>query len=184
MKSKSIWILTLFFMFISTAGLLQAHKLEINLTQHPPVVVVEAGYSGHQHGLSGGDVFIYAPGEAEKAFQTGKTDGKGKFAFIPTKAGEWRVMVDDGTGHRSEKIISLGERFFSGGNIPPESEIIEEAKVPQKEAQEAETPTEIETKAAPSQAKVPTLWKVLVGVSVLFGLAGILYGVKARQRSK
>jgi nickel transport protein len=172
MKNTSIWILTLFFMLVSTTGVLQAHKLEVSLTQKPPVVVIEAGYSGHHHGLSGGDVFIYAPGEAEKAFQTGKTDVEGKFAFIPTKAGEWRVVVDDGTGHRSEEVLSLGEDFLA-----PEKAVIES----ERGAQGKEVIQEPET--APSQAQVPLLWKVLVGVSLLFGIAGILYGMKARQKS-
>jgi len=154
MKNTSVWILTLFFIFVSSAGLLQAHKLEVTLTQHTPVLLVEAGYSGHHHGLSAADVFIYAPGEAEKIFQTGKTDEAGKFAFIPTKAGEWRVVVDDGTGHRSEKALSLGDDFFRGEKAPP------------------------------SRAQIPVLWKVMVGVSLLFGIAGILYGVKARKKSK
>ena len=163
-------------MFVSASGILQAHKLEVSLTQQPPVVVVIAGFSGHHHGLSGGDVFIYAPGEAEKAFQTGKTDGKGKFAFIPTKAGEWKVVVDDGTGHRSEKVIVLEENFFSGEKAEPESEELEKIEEPQEEI--------TENGSASSQAQVPLLWKVLVGVSLLFGIAGILYGVKARQKSK
>jgi hypothetical protein len=173
MRNTSVWILTLFFIFVSSAGLLQAHKLEINVTHHPPVVVAEAGYSGHQHGLSGADVFIYAPGETEKTFQTGKTDAEGKFAFIPSKAGEWRVVADDGTGHKTEKVISLGEDFFT-----PEKTVIES----EPGAQEKEVIQE--PAVTPSQAQVPVLWKVLAGVSLLFGLAGILYGVKARQKSK
>lgn len=176
MKKTSIWILTLFFIFVSASGILQAHKLEVNLTHHPPVVMVEAGFSGHHHGLSGGDVFIYAPGEAEKAFQTGQTDGAGKFAFIPNEAGEWKVVVDDGTGHRGEMVMVLEEKFFSGEKTEPESEELEK----QEELQEAVP----EFEAASSRAQVPLLWKVLVGVSVLFGFAGILYGVKARQKSK
>jgi hypothetical protein len=176
MKKASIWILTLFFMFVSASGILQAHKLEVNLTQQPPVVMVEAGFSGHHHGLSGGDVFIYAPGEAEKAFQTGKTDVQGKFAFIPTEAGEWKVVVDDGTGHRGERVIILEENFFSGEKAEPGSEELKQAQEPQEEASENE--------ADSSQTQVPLLWKVLVGVSLLFGIAGILYGAKARQRSK
>jgi len=172
MKNTSIWILTLIFMFMGTVGMLQAHKLEVNLIPHPPVVVMEAGYSGHSHGISGGDVFIYAPGGAEKAFQTGKTDAEGKFAFIPDQPGEWRVVVDDGTGHKSEKVISLGEDFFI-----PEKTVIESG--PGAQEQEV-TP---ESTPAPSSEKVPILWKLLVGVSLVFGIAGILYGIKARQKS-
>ncbi|MBD3412926.1 MAG: hypothetical protein GF421_00650 [Candidatus Aminicenantes bacterium] len=180
MRKKFIWLITLVIFWFGAASWLYAHKLEIKITPLPSVVMVEAGYSGHKHGLSGGDVFIYAPRDSEKAFQTGKTDAKGKFAFIPDQAGDWRVAVDDGTGHKSEQILSLGEDFFlqkptvpgSGESHPPE-----QARDVEKEKASKES------EAAPSQAQVPLVWKALVGVSLVFGIAGILYGAKARKKS-
>ncbi len=195
MKNTSIWILSLFFMFGCTAGILQAHKLELNLTPNPPVVVAEAGYSGHNHGLAGADVFIYAPEEAEKAFQTGKTDSSGKFAFLPHKAGDWRVVVDDGAGHRSEKGLTLGEDFFlqkkllsdlsdsselSSSPEPQQSQESEELQKPDRE----EAPQKPEAASSQDKAQIPLLWKALLGVSLLFGASGILYGVKARKQSR
>jgi nickel transport protein len=180
MRHSSIWISTLLFLLVSTAGILQAHKLEVSLTQDSPVVIIQAGYAGHNHSLSGGDVFIYAPGETKKPYQTGKTDSSGQFAFLPRRSGDWKVVVDDGTGHRSEQALSLGEDFFSKEKTAAESEESQESGGSLETLKEE---IDQEPEAAPSQAKIPVLWKVLVGVSLLFGLAGILYGVKARKKS-
>lgn len=152
------------FILICAAGLIHAHKLDVNIIEHAPAVVVESKYAGHDHGLSGGEVTVYAPGESEETYQTGKTDAAGKFAFVPDQTGEWRVVVDDGTGHRSELNVAVGENFFIQETVEP---------VPGK------TVTGLET----APAGIPTVWKALVGISLLFGIAGILYGIKSRRES-
>jgi nickel transport protein len=152
------------FIFICSIGLIQAHKLEVHLTENPPVVIVKADYGNHDHGVSGGDVFIYAPGEADTVFQSGKTDPSGKFAFIPDKAGEWRVLVDDGTGHKGEAGIMLEDAFFAvtGADLEIEEEDIN---------------------PAPPAAALSVFWKALIGISLLIGIAGIFYGLKSRKES-
>ena len=149
---------------VFSAGALEAHKLEISVTPIPPVVVVEAGYAGHEHPLSEGEVFIYAPGESEAAFQTGKLDSTGKFAFIPEREGTWKVVVDDGTGHKSEVSAEVAENFLSGREVLSESE-----KFPGG------------TEPRPSEAAL--YWKALIGISLLIGIAGIIYGVLSRRKS-
>lgn len=154
------------FIFVFAACLIQAHKLEVHLTENPPVVVVEADYGNHHHGVKGADVSIYAPGENEDVYQSGKTDLSGKFAFLPDKAGAWRVIVDDGTGHKNEAVISVTGAFFADTAADLDSE--EEA---------------IGTEALSSQAALSVFWKALIGISLLIGIAGILYGLKSRKES-
>lgn len=149
---------------ICAAGLVRAHKLELHLKENPPVVIVEADYAGHDHGVSGGDVTIYAPGEMETVFQSGKTDPNGNFAFIPDKAGEWRVVVDDGTGHKNEAVIMLEDAFFAVTGADLETE-----------------EGDIDTVAP--KAALSVFWKALIGISLLIGIAGILYGLKSRKES-
>jgi nickel transport protein len=150
--------------FIFASGLIEAHRLDVHLTENPPVVIVEAGYGDHHHGLSGGDVTVYAPGETGDAFQSGKTDPSGRFAFIPDEAGDWRVVVDDGAGHKNEAAITIAESFFGVSDAALEAE-----------GDSAE--------AGPSRAALPVFWKALIGISLLAGIAGVLYGMKARKEA-
>ncbi len=152
------------FVFICSVGLIQAHKLEVHLTENPPVVILKADYGDHDHGVSQGDVSIYAPGETDTVFQSGKTDPSGKFAFIPHKAGEWRVLVDDGTGHKGEAVITLEDFFFAvtGADLETEEKGIN---------------------PVPPAAALSVFWKALIGISLLIGIAGILYGLISRKES-
>jgi nickel transport protein len=151
------------FIIICVAVLVQAHGLNIHLSENPPVVIVEADYGDHHHGVSQGDVFIYAPGEMETVFQSGKTDPYGNFAFIPDKAGEWRVVVDDGTGHKNEAVIMLEDAFFAVTG--------------------ADLETEEDAEPAPPKAALSVFWKALIGISLLIGIAGIIYGLRVRKES-
>jgi nickel transport protein len=44
-------------------------------------------------------VLVYAPGGGDTEFQNGRTDARGRFAFLPDRPGVWRVKVDAGMGH-------------------------------------------------------------------------------------
>ena len=46
-------------------------------------------------------------------FQTGVTDRNGRFLFAPDRPGVYRVIVEDGEGHRLEMELKTGE-----GNLP------------------------------------------------------------------
>jgi nickel transport protein len=39
--------------------------------------------------------------------QTGRTDAKGRFAFIPDRNGPWTVVADDGMGHVSTATVPV-----------------------------------------------------------------------------
>ena len=43
---------------------------------------------------------VYAPDDGETEYQNGRTDRRGRFAFVPDMPGTWRVVVSDGQGHR------------------------------------------------------------------------------------
>ena len=60
-------------------------------------------------GFSGGEPASYAPClihgpesglEGGPEFQSGRTDARGIFAFVPDRDGVWNVVVDGGMGHR------------------------------------------------------------------------------------
>lgn len=46
------------------------------------------------------EVQVYSPDAADEAFQTLRTDPRGLASFVPSGAGTWLLVVDDGLGHR------------------------------------------------------------------------------------
>ncbi len=139
------------------AALLPAHDLQTTVEVKPPFVVISASYEGTE-AASFIAVTVHAPASAgvkADAFQTGRTDFEGKFVFLPTGPGDWRVLLDDEMGHRVELV----------------------AKVP------SENPGE--TSAASASGETGgrgTGERLLVGLSILFGAAGLLYGWLSRRQ--
>lgn len=129
-------------------GLAGAHGLELSTTLSAPAVIVRAAYGGSEP-VPFAKVQVFAPGEPEREHQTGTTDRRGYFSFVPEGGGAWRIVVDDEEGHRHDTTVQVPEPFESGAPVPP---------------------------AAPSR-----LERALLGVALLFGATGFLYGFKARR---
>jgi len=87
------------------AGSSQAHDLALRVEQVQPAVIVYATYAGVEP-VTDADVTIFSPQNAESPFQTGITDVRGVFAFVPSEPGDWRI-VDDGFGHRFDQTIAV-----------------------------------------------------------------------------
>jgi nickel transport protein len=83
-----------------------AHDLALRVEQSEPTVIVYAAYGGSEP-VTDADVSIFSPANPDSPFQTGLTDIRGIFAFVPSDAGEWRVVLDDGYGHRAERMIAV-----------------------------------------------------------------------------
>ena len=58
---------------------------------------------------------VFSPSDEKIAYQSGRTDAGGRFAFVPDKPGKWRVVVNDDDGHRAEAEIDVTQGFMSGG---------------------------------------------------------------------
>lgn len=92
------------------------------------------------------EVLVFGPDSAKVEFQNGRTDKNGVFAFVPDRPGFWRVVCNDGMGHRAEYKNEL----VSG----------KETKATESAMQE------------PDGKQSAPLWlKALLGVSLLFNLA-------------
>lgn len=52
---------------------------------------------------------VFAPG-SETPYQSARADAQGGFAFIPASAGTWRVVMNDGMGHRAEVDLPHQQR--------------------------------------------------------------------------
>ncbi len=100
-------------------------------------------------------VEITAP-NSKLPFQTGRTDRNGRFCFFPDISGEWKVTVDDEMGHR---LL---------------------VKVPIKE--EAQGAIVVSNGDRPCREYLSKYSRAIMGVSIIFGLAGISIWYKSRRK--
>ncbi|MBS3808318.1 MAG: hypothetical protein KGY60_12500 [Bacteroidales bacterium] len=143
------------------------------MKKHAPVVSVKA-YFSQASPLASASVNIYAPGE-DQPYQTGRTDRRGFFAFVPSVAGEWIFEIDDEQGHRHQANIIIDKNFIKGmaaEEEPPEDEADKTAATPVAE-EETDSP-----------AGIPLFYKILFGLALIFGITGIYYGVRAKQSAE
>jgi nickel transport protein len=101
-------------------------------------------------------VTVLAPG-ANLKFQSGRTDRNGRFCFFPDVNGEWKVVVDDEMGHRLEVLVPVDETMALQAD--PENENV--------------------------KPDFLTRWeKSVMGISIIFGISGILFWLKGRKTEK
>jgi nickel transport protein len=81
-----------------------AHGLVVDVETAPPTVILRATYD-HAEAAGRADVSVFRPGSESNLYQSGTTDAEGAFAFVPSTPGNWRAVVDDGFGHRTEVSI-------------------------------------------------------------------------------
>lgn len=143
------------------AALLFAHGLILKTDLHPPAVVVSASFDG-----GGVPAFaaatVFGPDASESPYQSGRADASGRFAFLPDRAGEWSVLIDDEMGHRRRATIVIDADFLAGKeSVPEKSETASEKPEP--------------------PAGLPNSLKLLMGLCLIFGFTGIFMGLKARR---
>jgi len=93
------------------------HGIHVEVSARSGIHVARAYYEGGGPVVNG-DVTIMPPG-SEEAWQTGRTDPSGRFAFFPDAPGTWIVQVDDGGGHRTRATFEVGAGGVTAG---PEGE--------------------------------------------------------------
>lgn len=94
-----------------------------------------------------------------QTFQVGNADEQGHFAWLPSTVGTYRVVMDDGQGHRVEASLDCGAEAQTG---PP-------------------TPTSANQ---PGLAGQPLWVRATWGLSFLFWLGGAWFWWKGRARTK
>ena len=62
------------------------------------------------------EVLVYSPSEPARIYQRLRTDVRGRASFVPDAAGLWRVVVDDGLGHRTELEVSVDDAGGATGS--------------------------------------------------------------------
>ena len=136
-----------------------AHGINLSVVYEPPVVIVKAAFAPTEMVVDA-TVTISLPGEAGEVFQRGRTDLSGNFAFIPDREGEWIYLVDDEQGHQRRRVIEVSGDFFAGRereSDKPEATVLQDGIF----------------------GSIPPIFRVVLVFSLLFGITGIYYGLKA-----
>ena len=83
---------------------IEAHALRAAHEQQGKTILVRFAYSDDRGAEFAAVRVIDADG---KEFQNGRTDARGRFAFVPDAAGTWRITVTDGMGHKVEHPVEV-----------------------------------------------------------------------------
>ena len=118
-------------------------------------IVISAEYTTGEP-MSYAKVVITAP-DKKIPFQIGRTDRNGRFCFYPDMPGKWKVVVEDGIGHRLEMNLSIKyiEHFETSENI--ESSL---------------------------EKYISKYLRAISGISIIFGIFGCIMGWKGYKRNK
>jgi len=149
---RKIQALLIFLVILATIAPAWGHGTE-GFTEKAEGALVSAGYDDGEP-MSYAEVEIIGP-VSDTPFQKGRTDRNGRFMFLPDRKGLWQIVIKDGMGHR---LALEWEITDLKGDI------------------KAVKPTE------PRFLKSSRPQGIIMGMSIIFGLFGIVYGWKARFR--
>ncbi len=133
---------------------MMAHGVITEVSIESPSIIVKSSYSASEP-LKGAIVTVFGHGNEESPYQAGKTDESGFFAFVPDITGEWIFIVDDQQGHMKKVTITVNDGFF----------------------------TSDDNQLSPA-AGLPKLTKVLIGLTWIFGLTSLFYGIRSYQTNR
>jgi nickel transport protein len=88
-------------------GAALAHGTHHVVLESAHSIAIEFLYTGPSPMLFA-SVQVFAPGQ-DQPYQTGRTDRAGRFAFVPSEPGTWRIEVDDNDGHRHKMTVDVPE---------------------------------------------------------------------------
>ncbi len=126
----------------------------------------------------------------------GRTNEKGMFSFLPSQKMDFRIVVGDGTGHRSECTLKAEESSMDSGDEPGpiQTEEIKEEALPQRETDSEQIKTIVEqvldSRLKPIMRELamlrkdegPSLNEIIGGVGYIFGLMGLAMYFKNRKK--
>lgn len=166
MKKSFLLIIISLFSFTNIAF---AHGVKVEISFKDNLVIVKSSYSKKSN-LVNAQIKIYSPLDTENEWQTGQTDKTGHFVFRPDVEGEWTFIVDDLKGHKKKTII----------NYQIEKNLEDDSKAIESEAEEVVEVNNETVKA--SDNELTKIHKIIIGLSIIFGISGIFYGIKSNKK--
>jgi len=98
---------------------------------------------------------IYYPG-GKDLFQSGVTDPNGCFSFLPDTPGKWKIFVKDGMGHQVSLTADISNQQALKEKTAPVS----------------------------NPGHLSKIQPIITGISLIFGLTGLILLFKTKKRSK
>ena len=94
---------------------------------------------------------VFSPNDEKFAYQSGRTDEKGRYSFVPDSPGAWRVIVRDEEGHQCTAEINITAENLSSKN---------------------ESQTQNQPSTIPNSTEI--FIRSLLGVSLIFNIALVI----------
>ena len=107
-RSVAVVLLAATGLFLCFPAMARAHGVTWRLLDAAGPVAFQVAFSGNQPAAYA-KVLVYAPGLESPEFQNGRTDAKGRFAFVPDRQGVWSVQVDAGMGHQIAFEVAVNQ---------------------------------------------------------------------------
>ncbi|NVL89507.1 MAG: hypothetical protein HWN69_00735 [Desulfobacterales bacterium] len=117
-------------------------------------ILVEAEYDDGEP-MSYSSIEIFDSGES-LPFQSGRTDRNGRFLFYPDKMGNWKVVINDGMGHRLVLKTAIEKTLDLKKTNEQQAKSIDESSLPK-------------------------YVRGLIGISIIFGISGIFFWWRSRK---
>lgn len=111
-----MWLFAL--VLLTGAGCAFAHGIGYRQVEKGTVALEFFYSTGEAMGYR--EAKVFSPQDEKIAYQSGRTDASGRFAFVPDVPGEWRIAVKDDEGHSVTATVSVGEGIapVSRSSIP------------------------------------------------------------------
>ncbi|GHT98469.1 hypothetical protein FACS1894142_4830 [Spirochaetia bacterium] len=101
-----VLVLVLSLIFPDTAF---AHGVEVSdVTGQADVYTVRFSYTDGTSMLFA-KIKVFPPSSPDAPAQESIADRDGYFSFVPFEAGDWRLVAEDGMGHRGEIIVTVDD---------------------------------------------------------------------------
>lgn len=97
------------------AGPARAHAVRAVQLPEAGAVLIQFAYSSGEAPAYAA-VEVYGPADRKLEFQNGRTDAKGRFAFVPDAQGLWRIVMADNTGHKLTHEVMVRRVGVEDGN--------------------------------------------------------------------
>ena len=153
-KKKIILLICVFVCLLIPAQNGFSHGVFGNIVMEKGILVKAEYDNGEPMSYSSTKIF---DSEEKLPFQSGRTDRNGRFLFYPDKSGDWKVIVNDGMGHCLTLKTHINKKLAL---------------------------STINSQQNVKKSNLSRYEKALMGLSVIFGIFGILFwlmGYKKRS---
>ncbi len=166
MKSM-IWpvflILSLLFLLALGPRSAAAHGTDHRILNSESAIAVEFVYSDNEP-IRYAEVLVFSPENDEIEYQNGRTDMNGRFVFYPDQPGIWHIQANDGTGHLEKVSVDV-----KGGS--------DTHKDPAAAGNDSGDHVQDH-----SHDRIPRLWAIILGISLIANMFLAFYLSKARRK--